>query len=195
MWTTGFTVDRWTGRRLNGVIGRPWNWRHVWTGYWRVDTGSRRSLRVGYSWGRSWGRSRDLHPAAIAFPLSLGFVLSTRTETTVSIQNSQLLRNVLQARSKSAQKGSVTIQVEILHGVTLENDIARLKEGDAVSNGHVLQLDLVILGLRPSIGRLPGAEMTYLKAEGGIFEIKLRYFSVLYRVQFRCPVTELEAQH
>ena len=79
--------------------------------------------------------------------------------------------------------------------MTLENDIPRLEEGDAVSDGHILQLYLVILGLRPSIGRLPGSGMAYLEAEGGIFEIKLCNFSVFYRVQFYCPITELELQH
>jgi len=51
--------------------------------------------------------------------------------------------NLLQAQSESSQKLFVAIDVEILHAVTFENYIPRLKEGDAASDGHILQLDLV----------------------------------------------------
>ena len=64
-----------------------------------------------------------------------------------------------------------------------------------MSDGHVLQLDLVCLGLRLSMGRLLDSGMTYLEAEGRILEIKLWDFSVFYRIQCYCPITEHELQH
>ena len=196
LWTTELVIDCGRGLRLNGVIGWTWNWRHVWTGYWCVNTGSRRSLCIRDIWRRSRDRRRNLCPTAVAFPLTLSFDLSIRADTIVSIRNTSCRSTYsLQAQSKSIQKVSVAIHVEILHAETLDNNISRLEKGDAVSDGHVLQQDLVCLGLRLSMGRLLHSRMTYLEAEGRIFEIKLWDFSVLYRIQCYCPITELELQH
>ena len=129
---------------------------------------------IGDTWRRNRDRIKSLCPAAVAFPLTLSFDLSIRADTTVSIRNTSCRGTYsLQAQSKSVQKVSVAIHVEILYAVTLDNDIPRLEEGDAVSDGHVLQLGLVCLGLGLSMGRLTDSGMTYRKAEGRIFEIKL----------------------
>ena len=50
--------------------------------------------------------------------------------------------NILQAQSKSAYEVSITIHVEVLYTMTLENNIPRFEKRNAVSDGHVLQLYL-----------------------------------------------------
>ncbi len=66
--------------------------------------------------------------------------------------------------------------------MSLENDIPRLEKGDAVSNGHVLQLDLVIFATKafnmPSLGFRKGVPCS----RGEYFRDRaLEFFCILLR--------------
>lgn len=77
-----------------------------------------------------------------AFSLGVELVMSIRAGKMVSLQNTRYRENILQAQSESTYKVSITILVEVLYTMTLENDISRLEKCNAVSDGHVLQLYL-----------------------------------------------------
>jgi hypothetical protein len=82
-----FVVDRGRWRGLNGVIGWTWNWRHVWTSCWYIDTRLRHSLYGRDNWrrNRSRDRKRNLYPTAFTFSLGFGLIVSIRAGKMVSI--------------------------------------------------------------------------------------------------------------
>jgi hypothetical protein len=71
---------------------------------------------------RSRDRKRNLCPTAFAFSLCFELVVSIQAGKMISTQNTRCREDILQAQSKFTQKGSVTIHVEVLYTMTLEND-------------------------------------------------------------------------